>query len=163
MAIQNETRRAGGATGFGDVNQRLADDARTNSPSPSNGQHSFVLSNPKRLGRGTLVGSFDLEMPSGLVVRGAMLFEKGSRRWVNFPSKEWTKSDGTKGYFPLLEFASREISDKFQTIVVPLAENLFRLHSAERDGPEPADTRSKQERSTGQWAPGGGPSDDIDF
>jgi hypothetical protein len=87
MPNQNETRRAGGAAGFGNVNQRPADDTRTNSPALSNGQHGFALSNPKRLNKGTLAGSFDLEMPSGLVVRGAMLFEKGGRRVHGCPAR----------------------------------------------------------------------------
>ena len=50
-----------------------------------------------------------------------MLFEKNGKRWVGFPSKEWTKSDGTKSFFPLIEFANRSISDRFQSIVLPLA------------------------------------------
>ena len=85
----------------------------------------FTVSNPKRLNKNTLVGSFDLTMPSGLVVRGAMLFEKSGKRWVGFPSKEWVKPDGTKSYFPLLEFASRDIADKFQAQVLPLAEGAL--------------------------------------
>jgi hypothetical protein len=64
-------------------------------------------------------------MPSGLIVRGAMLFEKNGGRWVGFPSKEWTKQDGSKGYSPLFAFASREISDKFQAAVVPAAEKAL--------------------------------------
>jgi hypothetical protein len=86
---------------------------------------TFTISNAKQLRKGTLLGFFDLEMPSGLIVRGAMLFEKGGKRWVSFPSKEWTKQDGTKGYSPLLEFADRSISDKFQAQVVPLAEGVL--------------------------------------
>jgi hypothetical protein len=87
--------------------------------------NNFVISNPKLLRKNTLIGSFDLTMPSGLVVRGAMLFEKSGKRWVGFPSKEWTKSDGTKSYFPLLEFASREVSDRFQSAVLPVAEKAL--------------------------------------
>jgi hypothetical protein len=86
---------------------------------------TFTITNPKPMRKGTLVGFFDLEMPSGLIVRGAMLFEKNSKRWVSFPSKEWVKSDGTKGYMPLLEFADRSISDKFQAAVVPHAEKAL--------------------------------------
>jgi hypothetical protein len=87
---------------------------------------NFTVSNAKLIRKGTLIGSFDLEMPSGLIVRGAMLFEKDGKRWVNFPSKEYQKHDGTKGYFPLLEFASREISDKFRDKVLPLANEAFK-------------------------------------
>jgi hypothetical protein len=88
-------------------------------------QDSFAISNPRLLQRGALVGTFDLEMPSGLIIRGALLFEKDGKRWVGFPSKEWTKQDGTKGYYPLIEFASREISDNFQKAVLPLTESAL--------------------------------------
>ena len=88
---------------------------------------NFTVSNTKLLRKNSLVGSFDLEMPSGLVVRGAMLFEKNSRRWVNFPSKEWTDNSGTKKYFPLLEFNSKETADKFQAAVLPVVERAFSL------------------------------------
>jgi hypothetical protein len=125
----------------------------------------FEITNPKILRKGSLVGSFDLEMPSGLIVRGAMLFEKDGKRWVNFPSKEWTKQDGTKGYFPLLEFASREIADKFQTLVRPLAEQalLGDPETSRRREVVPED-RPRQERTRGHWSgPNSGPNDDIGF
>jgi hypothetical protein len=86
---------------------------------------SFTVNNAKQMRKGTLLGFFDLEMPSGLIVRGAMLFEKNGKRWVGFPSKEWIKPDGSKGYSPLLEFASREISGKFQAAVLPAAERAL--------------------------------------
>jgi hypothetical protein len=86
---------------------------------------SFTITNAKQLRKGTLLGFFDLEMPSGLIVRGVMLFEKSGKRWVGFPSKEWQKPDGGKGYSPLLEFADRTISDKFQAQVLPLAERAL--------------------------------------
>jgi hypothetical protein len=57
----------------------------------------YIVSNAKPMRKGTLIGFFDLEMPSGLIVRGVMLFEKNERRWCNFPSKEFTKQDGSKG------------------------------------------------------------------
>jgi hypothetical protein len=108
------------------------------------------ITNAKLLNRKSLVGSFDLEMPSGLIVRGALLFEKDGRRWVNFPSKEWTKQDGTKGYFPLLEFASREIGDKFQKQVLPLAEEaLLGAPETRRREVVPARRTGKQERQSG--------------
>jgi hypothetical protein len=54
-----------------------------------------------------------------------MLFEKNGKRWVSFPSKEFVKQDGTKGYSPLLEFADRSIADKFNAAVLPLAEGAL--------------------------------------
>jgi hypothetical protein len=87
---------------------------------------AFKLTNPRPLDKNSLRGVFDIQMPSGLIVRGAMLFEKNGRRWVGFPSKEWVKQDGTKSYFPLIEFADRSIADKFQAAVLPLAEEALR-------------------------------------
>lgn len=86
---------------------------------------AFTIIGAKQLRKNSLLGFFDLEMPSGLIVRGAMLFEKNGKRWVGFPSKEWTKPDGTKGYSLLLEFADRAIADKFQAAVLPLAERAL--------------------------------------
>jgi hypothetical protein len=87
--------------------------------------NTFTISNPKLIRKNSLVGSFDLQLPSGLIIRGAMLFEKAGKRWVHFPSKEWTDHSGVKKYFPLLEFASRDIADKFQAQVLPLAEGAL--------------------------------------
>ena len=67
---------------------------------------TFVVTNPKLINKNTLIGKVDVEMPSGLILREVMLFEKGLKRWVHFSGKEWTGQDGKKNYSPLLEFAS---------------------------------------------------------
>jgi hypothetical protein len=82
---------------------------------------AFTIANPKRIDKGALIGSFDLTLPSGLRIIGVMLFEKDCKRWIGFPSKEWTREDGTKGYYPLLEFADQGTRDRFQIRVLPLA------------------------------------------
>jgi hypothetical protein len=87
--------------------------------------NGFIISNAKSIRKNSLIGFFDLQMPSGLIVRGAMLFEKSGKRWVSFPSKDWVKPDGTKSYSPLIEFADRSIADKFQSAVLPLAEGAL--------------------------------------
>ncbi len=83
------------------------------------------LTNAKVLRKGTLIGFFDLELPSGLKFNGCMLFEKNGKRWVGFPSKEWVKADGTKSYSPLIEFTSTDVRDRFQAQVLPLAERAL--------------------------------------
>lgn len=99
---------------------------------------TFKISNARRIDRNSLVGAFDLQMPSGLVVRGAMLFASGGRRWVGFPSKEWIGEDGAKRYSPLLEFSSRDVADRFQRLVLPLAEQALGLDAeSEKAGATP--------------------------
>jgi hypothetical protein len=79
----------------------------------------FVISNAKRLDRGSLIGSFDVELPSGMIIRGAMLFEKNNSRWIGLPCREYVKNDGTRGFSPILEFRDREVSDKWRDLLMP--------------------------------------------
>jgi hypothetical protein len=88
---------------------------------------TFTTSNPKLINKNTLIGKVDVEMPSGLILREVMLFEKGSKRWVHFSGKEWTGQDGKKVYSPLIEFATPEAKDRFQAQVMPLAEKALGL------------------------------------
>jgi hypothetical protein len=52
---------------------------------------------------------------------------KNDRRWCSFPSKEFTKQDSSKGYSPLLEWATKEAGYDWQDQVRPLAEKAFGL------------------------------------
>jgi hypothetical protein len=83
--------------------------------------NTFAVTNPKLLHKGALIGSVDVDTPWGLKIIGAMLFEKEGKRWLSFPSKEWIKQDGARGFFPLLEWTSSEARQRFQREVVPLA------------------------------------------
>jgi len=86
--------------------------------------NEFSITNPKPIRKGALLGFFDVEMPSGMIIRGTMLFEKEGRRWVGLPSKEYTK-DGVKAYSPIIEFGSKDRAEKFQQLVLPLAEKAL--------------------------------------
>ena len=86
---------------------------------------NFKVSNKRHIGKRSLIGSFDLEFPSGLKINGVMVFENTGRRRVNFPSKEFVGKDGDKKYLPFIEFTSGEIRDPFQAEVLPLAEAAF--------------------------------------
>ena len=86
---------------------------------------AFKLTNARRIDKGTLIGAFDLELPSGLKINGVMLLEKNGKRWCGFPAKAFVKPDGTNSYAQLLEFSTREVADKFQAAVLPLAEGAL--------------------------------------
>ena len=89
-------------------------------------EQRFRISNAKRISKGTLVGSFDIETPS-FKFFAAMLFEKNGKRWIGFQSKEWINKDGDKKYFPVVEFSTPEARDRFQALALPLAEAEFGL------------------------------------
>jgi hypothetical protein len=68
----------------------------------------FNASNWKRIGKNSLVGSADITTPAGVIYRSVLLHERESSRWVQIPSREWVKPDGTKTYVPIVEFATVE-------------------------------------------------------
>jgi len=86
---------------------------------------AFRITNARRLDKNSLIGAFDLHMPSGLILRGVMLLESHGKRWIGLPSREWLKEDGGKGYAPIIEFASRDVAERFQALVLPLAERAL--------------------------------------
>jgi hypothetical protein len=86
---------------------------------------TFKVSNPKRLNKGHLVGSVDVSAPWGIKIIGVMLFQKDGKRWLSFPSKEWIKQDGSKGYLPLVEWIGQDAREEFERTVLPLAERAL--------------------------------------
>jgi hypothetical protein len=75
----------------------------------------FVASSWKAIGQKTMVGSFDLELPSGMIIRNCVLHEhQTGRRWVAYPAQSYKKADGTVAYLNVIDFCSRELRDAFQ-------------------------------------------------
>jgi hypothetical protein len=83
------------------------------------------ISNARKLSKGALRGFFDVELPSGLKLNGCTVLEKGGKKWIGLPSKEWTKADGTKSYVPIVEIPDRDARQKFNDAVLPLAEKAL--------------------------------------
>jgi len=55
------------------------------------------ISNYRQIGKGCLVASLDVAIPEwGITIKDCGLFEKDGRKWVNFPSKEYTNQAGEK-------------------------------------------------------------------
>jgi len=67
----------------------------------------------RQIGKGCLVGTFDLELPSGLILCQCTLFEKDGKRWVAGPSKKL----GEK-YLKCVDFTSREVAEKFSAVAM---------------------------------------------
>jgi len=61
--------------------------------------------NYKPYQKNTLQGFLDLRMTQiGLEIRGICVHEKNGSRWLQLPSKPYTKEDGSQGWQYILEF-----------------------------------------------------------
>jgi hypothetical protein len=69
--------------------------------------------------KNTLRGFFDLQL-GGLVIRGCMLHQKGSRSWVSFPAKPYSNG-GVETWCNIIDFADTDARKRFQAMIVPLA------------------------------------------
>jgi hypothetical protein len=96
-----------------------------NAPANQSQSRGFTVSNAKLIRKNSLIGALDFELPSGMIIRGAMLLESNGRRWVNLPSESYQKSDGTRAWKPFIEFVSKEVRERFQAQVLPLAERAL--------------------------------------
>lgn len=73
--------------------------------------------NFKTVRKRTLRGYTDLELPSGLILRGCSWHEnENGEQWVGLPTRAYTGADGSTKYAPVVEFAesAREARKKFQ-------------------------------------------------
>jgi hypothetical protein len=73
-------------------------------------------SNWKSLEKGTLRGFFDLLLDSGLQIYGMSLHEKGTARWVSFPSRPYKDDSDETKYQPLLKIPDKTRRKKFQNL-----------------------------------------------
>jgi|ERR1700733_8895643 hypothetical protein len=81
-------------------------------PRPARTSRAFSIINPRKIGKGGMIGTFDIEMPWGLKLTGVMLLEMGGKRWVTFPS--------------FAEFVSPAACERFCTDVLSVAEEALR-------------------------------------
>jgi DNA-binding cell septation regulator SpoVG len=67
--------------------------------------------------KNTLVGFASIELPSGLVIHGICLHQKGDSRWVSMPARQYEKGS-EKTWAPLVEFTTKDAREKFQRCVL---------------------------------------------
>ena len=69
----------------------------------------------------TLRAVFNIELPSGLVICGAMLHTKNNHWWIGMPGKPFQKPDGSQSWSKVVDFRDKQTHRKFQDLVTPLA------------------------------------------
>jgi hypothetical protein len=87
----------------------------------------IAVTNARKIGKGALIGFFEVTLPSSMKLNSCTLLSKkdGTGRFIGLPWREWTKPDGTKAYQPIVEIPDREARDKFNAAVLPAAERAL--------------------------------------
>ena len=90
----------------------------------SGGHRDFVVTNWKAYEKNTLRGFLSLTLPSGLIIHNCTLQEKDGSRWIGLPARPYTK-DGSTSYALLIEFATKEARQPFQTMALEAVDRLM--------------------------------------
>jgi hypothetical protein len=80
------------------------------------------VTNFRPFAKGTLIAFFDVELPSGLILRDCSFHEKNGGRWVDPPSTKFAGQDGKPVYKRLVDFATRGLGDEFRDAVLAAIE-----------------------------------------
>jgi hypothetical protein len=80
-----------------------------------------LIQNFKPYSKNTLLGFFDVELPSGMILAGCCLHEKNGHYWTGLPGRQYTKDDGTQWWSKVVDFRDKTTHRKFQDLVTPLA------------------------------------------
>ena len=80
--------------------------------------------NFKPFEKNTLRGFFDIELASGLILRGCTLHENG-RRWVGLPAKPYTANDGGQAWAAIVDFRDKQTAARFQEMATAAAVAAF--------------------------------------
>src|SRR5579863_1509869 len=89
------------------------------------GHREIIVSDWKASAKNTLQGFLSLTLPSGLVIHNCMLHERGRARWINLPSRQYSKPGGSISYTPLIEFATKNAQQRFQEAALKAVDRFF--------------------------------------
>jgi hypothetical protein len=100
----------------------------------------------KEYEKNTLRGFIDVEMPSGMIVKGLTWHKKedGEKvsEWLGLPAREYTKEDGSKGYANQVDFVTRNL---YWDFVLAVLDALKAHLKAEKQQEIQPDTEPEQE------------------
>src|SRR3954470_448176 len=86
----------------------------------------FLASDWKPLDKATLLGAFNLTLPSGLIVKGCTYHKSHSSYWVGLPSQSHKDKNGDVAWTNILDFSSRNARTRFQEQAMSAIEKLLR-------------------------------------
>jgi hypothetical protein len=64
------------------------------------------------------VGFVDVQLPSGLVVRGLTIHRKGERRWIGLPARSYESDSGSVSWAPVIEIPDRQTRERFEESIL---------------------------------------------
>lgn len=64
--------------------------------------------------KNTLRAFFDLQLPSGMILRGCTLHISHGKHWVGMPARSYENTAGATTWTPVVDFRDKATQDRFQ-------------------------------------------------
>ena len=80
----------------------------------------------------SLRGFVTLQLPSGLIIHGCTLHQRGDARWIGLPGRQYEKDEGTKSWVRVIDFADRSTYEKFQRAALAAIDQHLSMIEAAR-------------------------------
>lgn len=82
--------------------------------------------NFKPINKNSLLATFSLKIPKwgNIILRDMTLFQKGSHRWIGFPSRQYEEA-GQKKYFSYMQFEDKQTKEVFDKKVLEVLETYI--------------------------------------
>jgi len=91
----------------------------------------LLATNLRRHEKNTLRAFFDLELPSGLLLRGCTLHFSHDRHWVGLPGRPYKDAaTGKDTWAAIVDFRDKPTRDKFQQLATDAAVAAWRKQEA---------------------------------
>jgi hypothetical protein len=130
--IQNMPNpEGGGASGPGSADCFGGDRFPSTSPENEAQLRRAAAVNMRRFEKNTLRAFFDLELPSGMTLRGCTLHLSHGKHWVGLPGKPYKDQAGKEAWAAIVDFKDKASRDKFQDMALETALTAYQL--AERE------------------------------
>ena len=78
----------------------------------------MTIENWKPTTGGKRVGTFDLTMPSGIVLKQCSLVKGENGEFIGLPQTAWTNNEGQKKYTSVVEIPDKDIRQRFTDAVI---------------------------------------------
>lgn len=78
----------------------------------------MTIENWKPTTGGKRVGTFDLTMPSGMLLKQCILVNGENGEFIGLPQTSWTNNEGQKKYTSVVEIPDKDIRQRFTDAVI---------------------------------------------
>lgn len=85
----------------------------------------FRAINYAQISKGTLVGTFDLQLPSGMILIGATHHRQEDKEWVGLPAKRYLGKDGREAWVKVIDFAEKTLRHRFSALALAAVKEVI--------------------------------------